>query len=241
MPSTTHDALCVRLWDWSETSQTVSLLTRDAGLIRCVAKGAKRDKSPFSGGLELCTRGEAELIIKTTGAMSTLTAWDLVEPYPGLRRSLSAFRMSAYGVDLARHLVPEGEAHPDLFDALAALLRGLGSASSEEQPGHLLRFQWDALSDAGYQPGLPPPGEVQRGYVLDPMVGRFVPDKGRHPDWRVRRSTVETLRFVASAGTPLETPAIEGILRASRLLAAYAAHLLGGRLFSERGLFLEQP
>ena len=44
-------AICIRRWDFSETSQTVSLLTREHGILRGLAKGAKREKGTFSGEL----------------------------------------------------------------------------------------------------------------------------------------------------------------------------------------------
>ena len=57
MPILSDSAICIRCWDYSETSQTVSLLTKENGLIRGIAKGSKRDKGPFSGGFDPLTRG----------------------------------------------------------------------------------------------------------------------------------------------------------------------------------------
>ncbi|MCH7601829.1 MAG: recombination protein O N-terminal domain-containing protein, partial [Planctomycetes bacterium] len=42
MPKIAYYAICIRRWDFSETSQTVSLFTSEAGIIRGLAKGAKR-------------------------------------------------------------------------------------------------------------------------------------------------------------------------------------------------------
>ena len=42
MPTISDYAICIRRWDFSETSQTVSLFTRESGIIRGLAKGAKR-------------------------------------------------------------------------------------------------------------------------------------------------------------------------------------------------------
>ena len=64
MPAIRDEALCIRHWDWSETSQTVSLFTRTHGLVRGLAKGSRREKSNFSGGIELLTRGQALFILK---------------------------------------------------------------------------------------------------------------------------------------------------------------------------------
>ena len=44
MQTIEDNAFCLRRWDFSETSQTASLLTRDHGVLRGLAKGAKRPK-----------------------------------------------------------------------------------------------------------------------------------------------------------------------------------------------------
>ncbi|HAC09503.1 MAG TPA: DNA repair protein RecO, partial [Phycisphaerales bacterium] len=53
MPTIRDEAVCVRHWDFSETSQTVSLFLRDHGLVRGLAKGARRERGSFSGGFDL--------------------------------------------------------------------------------------------------------------------------------------------------------------------------------------------
>jgi len=40
VPSITDDAVVLRVWDFSETSQTVALLTRARGSVRGLAKGS---------------------------------------------------------------------------------------------------------------------------------------------------------------------------------------------------------
>ena len=72
MATVTDDAVCIRQWDWSETSQTVSVFAREHGLLRGVAKGSKRENSRFSGGLEVLTRGEVMAIVKPTAEMANL-------------------------------------------------------------------------------------------------------------------------------------------------------------------------
>jgi len=79
VPTLTDDAIALRHWEYSETSQTVALFTRTHGLLRAMAKGAKREKSNFSGGIETLTRGRAVAIVKQTTDLATLTAWDLLE------------------------------------------------------------------------------------------------------------------------------------------------------------------
>jgi DNA repair protein RecO (recombination protein O) len=226
-------AVCVRQWDWSETSQTVSLLGRDSGVVRAVAKGAKRKDARFSGGLETLACGEMVVILKNGPALATLTDWDLRETFPALRSSLSAFHAGMFLADLVQHGLTDQDPHPAVFDALLAALRALGA---DPVANHLaaLRFQWAILSDTGYRPELEADvhtGEVLRAatsYGFSPHRGGLTKDPGeepaeRPPVWRTRRQTVDLLRNLDS-GAPVEASTV---LRASRLLGAYHREILG--------------
>src|ERR1051325_8908634 len=60
----TDDAVCLRVTDFSETSQIVGLFTRRHGLVPMIAKGAKRQtkKNSMSGPLDLLTSGEVVFV-----------------------------------------------------------------------------------------------------------------------------------------------------------------------------------
>ena len=115
-------AICVRTWDWSETSQTAVLLTKDHGMIRVLAKGSKRDRSAFSGGLELCTLGQMVAIIKPNSDLALLTQWDLLGPMLGVRRSLVAYNAGMLAVDLIPRLIQDHDPHAAVHESLLELL-----------------------------------------------------------------------------------------------------------------------
>jgi DNA repair protein RecO (recombination protein O) len=272
VPTIKDQALCVRLWDWSETSQTVSLLARETGLIRGLAKGAKRERAPFSGGFEVLTVGEAMLIIKpearaanapaqavsmhgSSTSLATITAWDLQETFPVVRRSLRAFHAAMYIADLAQHLVQERDPHPGLFDAAAEALRSLGT---HPEPAVLLRFQWAALGEAGFRPELHHDVATGEPLVQDAMPMVFSPELGgltraqdvalrpstsqgssQGPSWRLRPETTSVLRRLASPSSDASDrkASAQAVDRASRLLAAYSRHVLGRELPSARACF----
>ena len=64
MPTVTDMAICLRRWDYSETSQTVRLFARDYGTVRGIVKGAKQPKGTFAGGIDLLTCGQLVAIVK---------------------------------------------------------------------------------------------------------------------------------------------------------------------------------
>lgn len=234
-------AICVRHWDWSETSQTVSLFCREHGLVRAVVKGARREGSPFSGGLEIATRGEALMIIKGGDAMATLTAWGLIDTYPAIRRSLAAFHAAMYMIDVVQRAVREHDPHPRLFDVLAEGLSAIDVAPSIGKA--LVWLQWAALADTGIAPALD--RDVTTGEVIDlassgpiavdPARGGVVVHSGKPDQWRVRPETVSFLRCVSEAWIVgsheawFSDEAIPGdvVGRAGRLLASLWSVALG--------------
>lgn len=245
MGSTKDQAVCIRHWDWSETSQTVSLFGRQTGLFRAIAKGSKRENAKFSGGLDLLTRGEAIAVIKPAPAMALLTAWDLLESFPAIRRSLSAFYSAMYLADALQHMVTEHDPHPALFDALLVALRSLGAGRDRNA---VLRFQWALLVEAGYRPELSNdvatgrPLAAARAYGFSPAMGGVTADPSasadrgpRGPVWRVRHETVALLRSLDGGGEGAAPG--EAVDRGARLLAAHIREILGRDIPSAGALF----
>jgi DNA repair protein RecO (recombination protein O) len=240
MPTITDTAICIRRWDFSETSQTVSLFTRDHGVVRGIAKGAKRAKGQFSGGIDLLTRGEVIAIFKPGSDLATITAWNLTQSYGSVRTSLAANRAGLYMVDLVHHVVLDHDAHAALFDGLARALEALERAEAADIA--LLRFQWLLLSEAGYHPildrdaetGQPlPEGANSLGFSV--KAGGVVCDTGAADRWRARRETIDLLRAVAARAPTPAAPAV--VERANRLLAAYIREVLGEEPASMRWAF----
>ncbi len=235
MPTVHDEAICIRQWDWSETSQTVSLFCRDLGLLRALAKGARRPKAPYSGGIEVLTRGLIGIIVKQSSDMALLTEWDLVEQFPSLRRSLDAHYAALYMTELVHHAVHDHDPHPALYDAMLGGLRTL----ADEAPRRitLLNFQWAILVETGYRPQLD--ADIRTGEAIgagasfrfSPSLGGVMPDAVPEPEatgtWRVRRETIEILRRLPLATAGPDTPKLESIERAARLLAAYLRYVLG--------------
>jgi DNA repair protein RecO (recombination protein O) len=60
MPVFKAEALILRTYKLGEADRIVVFLTRDRGKKRGVAKGARRPRSPFTGGLEPMTRAEVQ-------------------------------------------------------------------------------------------------------------------------------------------------------------------------------------
>lgn len=243
MSARPSQAIVLRQWDFSETSQTVALFTRDAGMLRGLAKGSRREKAPFSGGFEVLTRGEILFLTKAKSDLATLTEWDLQEVFWGARRHYRAHLASLYLADLVYHTVAEDDPHPSLFDRFGADLRALEDPASIDRT--VLGAQWTLLDEIGSAPNTHPGGMGRvRSVGFDPEGGRFVEDPG--PDgplriWRVRGETLALLETLRGTGrAPQDTPN-ERLRRASTLLAAFLAHTMGRDLPTRGAFFGGEP
>ncbi len=241
MSTTSDNAICIRRWDFSETSQTVLLFGREIGLFRGLAKGAKRPKSRFSGGFDVLTRGQVVAIIKPGKDLATLTEWHLEQVYRAGRTDLNINRIALYMIDLVQHMFTDHDPHPAAFDLLSSSLDAFESAQ-QPQPV-LLRFQIALLDECGYRPELV--HDAQTGRIIDDTSttlafssrhGGVVADTVEPDRWRVRRATVELLRAAQRDALPAE-PNIATALRANRLLAAHYRELLGKQTATMTALF----
>jgi recombinational DNA repair protein (RecF pathway) len=206
-------------------------MTREHGLIRCIAKGSKREKSAFSGGLEIATMGHMVAIVKPDSDLSLLTSWDLLEPMYMLRRSLSRYHASMLMIDLVPRLINDHDPHPEIYDALYNSLLALSSEDQCDSPqgiqSQLVWYLWQLLDHTGARPELMVDvvsgAELEEdaqvygfspllgGLTTDPLQGAahrtadrsmMNEDRSLSDIWRVRRSTVDLMRQLRVGADP---------------------------------------
>lgn len=246
VPTIHDEAVVLRHWEFSETSQTVSLFTRAHGVVRGLAKGSRRERANFSGGFELLTRGDLVAIIKPGKDLATLTEWGLIELFRGASRVLGAYRAAMYLIDLAHHAITDHDPHPALYDELVRGLREL--ESPELRARTVLRFQWSVLVETGYRPVLDrnagSGAELPTGATLgySPAAGGVIDDPGAGAagptgPWRVRRTTIELLRRLTAEPASLDSERREDVDRAGKLLSLHLRAILDRDLPTRRPCF----
>ena len=235
------EAVCIRHWDFSETSQTVGLFSRARGFIRAIAKGSRRERGGFSGGVDLLTRATITIIIKPGVDLATLTNWSMLENFPNTRSDMQANKIAYFAADIVGRLFEAHDPHPNMYGALVHLLRHVGSGSEGETINsnnefRLLEFQWIALCEAGLQPIL---GNSQPGsevIYFDPCDGGRVVENQTPTSWRARVTTITVLDGLR-VGAIDPTTNLESVVRANRLLAAYIRDTIGEEPLTMRSLF----
>lgn len=224
MPNLVDQAICIRQWDWSETSQTVSLFCRGNGILRGIAKGARRERGSFSGGIDMLALGEVVAVTKPDRELQTLTQWTLLSifrrPHDDLETNLHGLAMA----ELVHRFLPPCVPHEQLFDAMLSALEAM--EEGERPAPEFLRFAWILLRETGHEPRVASEGIPAARLAFDPGAGGIV-DHATHPrSWRMRAETAHVLAQLA-AGEPPELCEPDAVDRANRLLAAYARSIVG--------------
>lgn len=155
MPTQIDHAVVLRLSDYSESSQIVTLFTHEAGLIRLIAKGVRRTtKSRPAVGLDLLELGEAEFAAaRGEAGLGILAEWRQTDSFLPLRSDLPRLLSGLYAVELSAATTQEHDPHPELFDALVAHLRELSDGVADPIAA-VVRFQAALLKSIGYAPQL---------------------------------------------------------------------------------------
>ena len=148
-------AVVLRLSDYSETSQIVSLFTQRHGQVRLIAKGARRGaKKRFVPGLDLLEYGEVSFTpAREAGALGTLTEWRQLDSFSGIRGDLARQYGVYYAAELVSRLTEEYDPHVELFASLLEFL-GRSADAGVEPASSVVRFQGMLLKAIGYAPVL---------------------------------------------------------------------------------------
>ncbi len=153
MPSYRAEALVLRTHKLGEADRIITLLTRERGKVRAVAKGVRRTRSKFGARLEPFSR--VELLVAEGKNLDIITQAESLNAYgQDLAINYSLWTAGQTMLEIADRLSAEeavaNEAHYLLLvGALRTLVAGEHEASLV-MDAYLLR----AMSMAGYEPSL---------------------------------------------------------------------------------------
>lgn len=124
------EAIVLRSINYGETSQIITLFTREKGKITVMAKGARRPKSSFGSTLQPMAYTQVVFYYKPTRDMQTLSESAHVEPFHALGRDLEKIGIGLRVVELVYALLEAEDAQPEVFALLLQVLRRLNETSS---------------------------------------------------------------------------------------------------------------
>lgn len=151
MPSYTLTGLNLRSHALGENDRIMVVLTRERGIVRLVARGARKAKNRWGGRLEPLIRADLE-VSTGRGSLDILTG---SVPYGRSALLLADLDRLLIGMRLAEAataIVAEGEANAEAFDALDQALELLAEGARPEPVA--LWCELRLLDVGGYRPEL---------------------------------------------------------------------------------------
>jgi len=144
------EGIVLRKYDFSETSQVLTVLTRNLGRLQLLAKGSRRIRKKPVAFLDLLDRAEMVLIPKPPGNLSTLTEARIVDDHAGIRTDLLRIALAFHAGELVYLASPEHQPIEPLFDLTTAALEELGRAPRGALPAVTLAFEIRFLRRIGF-------------------------------------------------------------------------------------------
>jgi DNA repair protein RecO (recombination protein O) len=132
------EAVVLRTYDLAEADKIVVCLTQKAGVIRAVARGAKRLKSRFGAGLEPFTLVNLGYYEKEGRELVTLQHLEIQRSYFGLAKDLEAVSALAYMSELVVTFAPPQEPNEKMYRMVRACLEAM--ETFPEDVNSILRY-----------------------------------------------------------------------------------------------------
>ena len=125
--------IVTRVTKLGDTSLIVHWCSREAGLMKTVAKAALRPTSPFAGKLDLFVEADLVWSPSRKSDLHLLKEAEVSGFYPELRRGYAETMVAAYFCQLLETFVEREHPVPELYDLLQGSFRYLSKSPAERR------------------------------------------------------------------------------------------------------------
>ncbi|MCE9635143.1 MAG: DNA repair protein RecO [Planctomycetes bacterium] len=145
----------LRTFEYGETSQILHLFTRGEGRVHGIAKGARRLKGTFKGGMDVLVAGRAKVYARRGSAeLRVIGTFDVTDHFPGIRGRIARFHAAAHVGAILLAFTHEEQPLPHLYDLAVSALRLLESADDDAAGAVAVGFEAMTLRLLGFGPEL---------------------------------------------------------------------------------------
>jgi len=235
------EAIIISSMNLGEADKLITFFSLDRGMLKGVAKNARKSFRRFGAGLEAFTTCRLHLHEREHQELIRIESVDIMSQPADICSDLVRAATGAVMLELVRELSPPNERNDSAFLLLSQVLHLLNAG---EDPYFLLRiFEIKFLSNLGYQPkldhclscGIQPKGDI---IFLGMKGGMLCPDcmvSSGEPQVRLSQGAVgfyyQTLRMDMDKICRLRpSPVIMKEL--DQVFAAHTYHILGKKLKS---------
>ena len=133
-----------------ESDRVLTILTREYGLIRAVAPGARKTKSKLGGRSALFVVNQ--LVLSKGRSLDKISQAETLTSYPGLSQNLAKLTTSQYLAELTLYQALSDQPQDDLMDLLCWQLTQLEQAHPYQILPYFVQGIWQLLVWAGVAP-----------------------------------------------------------------------------------------
>jgi DNA repair protein RecO (recombination protein O) len=138
----------LRTWKLGEADRIVSILTREHGKVRAVAKGVRKQTSRFGSRLEPTAHLSLQLYAGR-GDLDTVTQVESLHRFATLRNDLDQWARACAMLEAVDQACPDREPNEGVFDML---VRALGTLEARPTPLVVAAFFLKLLAREGFEP-----------------------------------------------------------------------------------------
>ena len=142
-----------------------------------IAKGARRTRGRVGSGVDLFAEGEAQIYVKPTRDLHTLSSFDVNTSRAGLALEMTRFTAASALAELTLR-VGGDDVNPEMFDGLSTTLDAVAAASNGAVVERALAGAWRIIADAGFAPALGDCAACHVGLSIDSTVAFSHPAGG---------------------------------------------------------------
>ena len=154
MAIVTTEGIVLKRHALGDTSRIVTAYTRDHGLRKLVAKGARKAPGRFGFALEPLSRSRLVFYLKPDRDLHLLSQAEVLDPLGSRLTDLGRLAHAQAALELVDRLVWGEEPHAGLYALLRQALEGCARASLAALPAVTLAFQLQLAGELGYRPRL---------------------------------------------------------------------------------------
>lgn len=147
------EAIVLHAFDYLESSRIIRLLTREAGVQSCLARGAKKSRGRYGSALDLFAEGSAQLYVKPNRELNNLGTFEISRTRGALAEDIGRFTAASAIAELALRFAGE-EASAALFDTVTSVLDRIALSPPEHTIEAGLSGAWRIVSVLGFTPEL---------------------------------------------------------------------------------------
>lgn len=109
--------------NYGEADRVITLLTKDFGKIRVLAKGIRKTKSKKRGHLEVFSL--VKISVSQIKGMGLMTEAQIIDSYENIRKDLTRISLAYYFMEVASKLLYDSETNEIFFNTLVEFLTRL--------------------------------------------------------------------------------------------------------------------